>query len=76
MKKLFEQGQRKFLRHTALSSIHRINIIEFLNKSEYEIKNLRITAAYEISYNKDQLMLPESKLKYFRFYRNKMYDMK
>ena len=68
MKKLFEQGQKRFLRQTALTSIHRINIIEYLNKSEEAIRNLRIQGAYDIIFSKDQVELPSSELKYFSFY--------
>jgi len=60
MKKLFEQGQKKFMKQTPLASIHRINIIEYLNKSEYAIKSLRIPSAYDITFSKEQIELPQS----------------
>lgn len=58
MKKIFEQGQKKFLKITALTSIYRIQIIEFLNKSEVAIVNLRVPPAYDITYSKDQVKIP------------------
>lgn len=58
MKRLFEQGQKRFLKITALTSIYRIQIIEFLNKNELAIDNLKVPPAYDITYSKDQVKIP------------------
>lgn len=50
LKKLFETSSKKFQKTTSFSSINRIHIIEYLNKSELQIHEQKIASPYDLNY--------------------------
>ncbi len=76
LKKLFENSSKKFLKTTSLSSINRIHIIEYLNKSELQIRAQKVASHYDLNYQLEHKNnVPQALLKFYAFSPNKMYDL-
>lgn len=76
LKKLFETSSKKFQKATSLSSINRIHIIKYLNKSELQICAQKIASPYDLNYQiEHKNNVPQNLLKFYSFSPNKMYDL-